>query len=158
MEQFPCEILLFHPSEGQSLAVWIGLISESVNPAVFKWIDHNDVTFTYWNPNHPVQPTQAPSCVFYSGEVRFGVCVSVCVVCYTSLCFQPSCAGMCDIRLVSTTQSMCGFFFLTRVHLQTHGWQVGNCTHELPFMCQRKGEVNESAQSGCPAVSFSCII
>lgn len=72
-------------------------------------------------------------------------CVLVCV-CYTSLCSQPFCAGMCDIRLCQ---------YHTRVHLQTHGWQIGNCTQKLPFMCQRKGEVNESAQSGCPAVSSS---
>ncbi|XP_037549016.1 lymphocyte antigen 75 [Nematolebias whitei] len=33
---------------------------------------------------------------------------------------------------------------------EAHMWQVGNCTDKLPFMCQKKGEVNESAvQAGC---------
>lgn len=36
------------------------------------------------------------------------------------------------------------------VHPQNHGWQVGNCTAKLPFMCQRKGKIEESkAQPGC---------
>ncbi|XP_047436578.1 lymphocyte antigen 75 [Mugil cephalus] len=33
---------------------------------------------------------------------------------------------------------------------KSHGWRVGDCTQRLPFMCQKKGEVNESAtQPGC---------
>ncbi|XP_070703612.1 lymphocyte antigen 75 [Pempheris klunzingeri] len=35
---------------------------------------------------------------------------------------------------------------------QFHGWQVGNCTQRLPFLCQKKGEVKESVtQTGCHA-------
>lgn len=80
-------------------------------------------------------------------------CVLVCVhMCCVPLLVAFLC-WMCDFRLVSITLSICGI--LTRVHLQTHGWEIGNCTKKLPFMCQRKGEVNESAQSGCPEVSIS---
>ncbi|XP_031702098.1 lymphocyte antigen 75 isoform X1 [Anarrhichthys ocellatus] len=33
---------------------------------------------------------------------------------------------------------------------EQQGWRVGDCTQRLPFMCQKKGEVNESAaQPGC---------
>lgn len=43
---------------------------------------------------------------------------------------------------------------LTRVHLQTHGWKIGECTTKLPFICQREGVINESTPSGCLAVSI----
>lgn len=89
----------FH-SDGNYLDVWIGMTGSGMSPSAFEWINHSHVTFTYWDKNQPLQPTQQNSCVFYSGE--------------------------------------------------SHGWHVGNCTQVLPFMCQRKGEVNESAtQAGC---------
>lgn len=43
---------------------------------------------------------------------------------------------------------------VTRVHLQTHGWKIGQCTTKLPFICQREGVINESSPSGCLAVSI----
>ncbi|XP_071344881.1 lymphocyte antigen 75 [Trachinotus anak] len=57
----------FH-ADGKPLDVWIGLIGVNMKPMIFKWIDQQPVTFTYWAPNEPVQPAQDPSCIFYSGE------------------------------------------------------------------------------------------
>ncbi|XP_072236924.1 lymphocyte antigen 75 [Leuresthes tenuis] len=89
----------FH-TDGNFLDVWIGLIGIGMDSTVFKWIDERPVTFTFWGQNQPLQPTQDPTCVLYSG--------------------------------------------------QSHGWQVENCTKMLPFMCQKKGELKESAtQAGC---------
>lgn len=55
----------FH-ADGQALDVWIGL--QSADSTVFKWVDGKPVTFTYWGPNQPVQPTSNSNCVFYSRE------------------------------------------------------------------------------------------
>uniref|UniRef100_A0A1A8R527 Lymphocyte antigen 75 n=3 Tax=Nothobranchius rachovii TaxID=451742 RepID=A0A1A8R527_9TELE len=89
----------FH-ADSRLLNVWIGLSSVGVNSTVFKWVDQQPVTFTYWDQNQPSQPNKDNKCVFYSG--------------------------------------------------QSHWWRIGSCTQKLPFMCQKKGEVNESAaQVGC---------
>lgn len=86
-------------------------------------------------------------------------CVLACVyvVHYTWWVSHIPCVFFWHVNLslaVVTRRFPCGgtitFFLLL---LQTHGWKIGNCTQKLPFMCQRKGEVNESAQSGCPLVS-----
>lgn len=81
------------------------------------------------------------------------VCVCAHVFCVLHLPLLPAvlCWNACQYH----TFPHCGI--LTRVHLQTHSWQIGNCTQKLPFMCQRKGEINESTQSGCPKVSSSRI-
>uniref|UniRef100_A0A674DTW8 Lymphocyte antigen 75 n=1 Tax=Salmo trutta TaxID=8032 RepID=A0A674DTW8_SALTR len=81
------------------LDVWIGLMGTG-NPAILSWADETPVSFTYWDRNHPIQPSGDSGCVSYSGE--------------------------------------------------SHGWRVRSCDQKLPFMCQKKGEVNESSTSGCP--------
>uniref|UniRef100_G1NF25 Uncharacterized protein n=1 Tax=Meleagris gallopavo TaxID=9103 RepID=G1NF25_MELGA len=48
--------------------VWMGLRNEDV-PTLFKWSDHTDVVFTYWDQNEPNVPFNAtPNCVSYSGK------------------------------------------------------------------------------------------
>ncbi|XP_031680247.1 lymphocyte antigen 75 isoform X1 [Oncorhynchus kisutch] len=81
------------------LDVWIGLMGTG-NPAILSWADETPVSFTYWDRNHPIQPSGDSGCVSYSGE--------------------------------------------------SHGWRVRSCDQKLPFMCQKKGEVNESSTAGCP--------
>lgn len=66
----------FHSGDSQT-DVWIGLISSGTNPTVFKWINQEPMTFTYWDTNQPVQSAQDTSCVYYSGEShkwRVGSC------------------------------------------------------------------------------------
>lgn len=57
----------FH-SDDQSMKVWIGLVGDGRDSTIFKWIDKAPVTFTYWAPTQPVQPTGNTSCVIYFGE------------------------------------------------------------------------------------------
>lgn len=153
-----CHYVCHGPPGGQFLDVWIGLVGTGVNPTVFKWIDHAPVTFTYWTPNQPVQPSLDTSCVFYSGEV----CVFLCgcdnmlflLLLLLLLTFQSFCVGMCHLSYRFCTYETCKI--LTCVHPQSHGWQIGNCTQRLPFMCQKKGKFNESAtQAGCRAEDVS---
>uniref|UniRef100_A0A669PTN9 Lymphocyte antigen 75 n=1 Tax=Phasianus colchicus TaxID=9054 RepID=A0A669PTN9_PHACC len=49
--------------------VWMGLRNEDV-PTSFKWSDHTDVVFTYWDQNEPNVPFNVtPNCVSYSGKL-----------------------------------------------------------------------------------------
>uniref|UniRef100_A0A3Q0QN43 Lymphocyte antigen 75 n=1 Tax=Amphilophus citrinellus TaxID=61819 RepID=A0A3Q0QN43_AMPCI len=57
----------FH-QDGNTLDVWIGLRGFGMNSTVFSWSDGLPVTFTYWSQSHPVQPTQDPNCVSYTGK------------------------------------------------------------------------------------------
>ncbi|KAJ3594101.1 hypothetical protein NHX12_006433 [Muraenolepis orangiensis] len=84
----------FH-AEGLPLDVWLGFIGTNTEGTVFSWADQSAITFTYWGPNQPSQPTQSPSCL--------------------------------------------------------SSWQVGNCSDPLPFLCQKKGEIDEAVPSAsCP--------
>ncbi|KAM8876936.1 lymphocyte antigen 75 isoform 1-T1 [Synchiropus picturatus] len=91
----------FHSgADDESMNVWIGLVGAGRGSTVFKWIDNAPVSFTYWAPNHPVQPTNDSSCVMYFGK--------------------------------------------------SLGWGLAACEERQAFMCQKKGEVNESlAEPGC---------
>ncbi|KAL1021872.1 hypothetical protein UPYG_G00019130 [Umbra pygmaea] len=55
----------FH-SDG-ALDVWIGLVGTG-NPATFKWSNDKPVSFTYWDRNQPIQPSNNTGCVSYSGK------------------------------------------------------------------------------------------
>ncbi|XP_055010415.1 lymphocyte antigen 75 isoform X2 [Boleophthalmus pectinirostris] len=91
----------FHSSDQSQINVWIGLISSGTSPVVFKWLNQDPITFTYWDKNQPTQPAQDISCIYYSGK--------------------------------------------------TLKWRLGDCNEKLPFMCQKKGKVNNLAeQDECP--------
>uniref|UniRef100_A0A3B3ZVH9 Uncharacterized protein n=1 Tax=Periophthalmus magnuspinnatus TaxID=409849 RepID=A0A3B3ZVH9_9GOBI len=67
----------FH-SDQSRMNVWIGLISAGTNPAFFRWLSQEPITFTYWDTNQPTNPTQDFKCVYYSGETlkwRVGDCM-----------------------------------------------------------------------------------
>lgn len=69
-----------HTQRNQSqdvLGVWIGL-NGTGNPAILSWVDETPVSFTYWDRNHPIQPSGDSGCVSYSGEVCVS-CLWVCV-------------------------------------------------------------------------------
>lgn len=122
-------------SVSKTLDVWIGLTGAGANATIFKWTHQGPITFTYWDQNQPSQPTEETSCVFYSGEV----CVNLLL-----WFFYLFLLDICRTRLVH--------------FLQAHMWRVGSCANKLPFMCQKKGEVNESAvQAGCSWKDVSII-
>lgn len=78
-----CLHVCYCSSDGKTLDVWIGLVGVGTNPTVFNWTDGAPITFTYWAPSQPVQPTSDTSCVSYTGEVC--VCVGV-THCTQALC------------------------------------------------------------------------
>ncbi|KAK7877263.1 hypothetical protein WMY93_032017 [Mugilogobius chulae] len=57
---------------GASLASFHSIDSKEMISTSFIVINHKQtqepVTFTYWDSHQPTQPTQDPSCVYYSGE------------------------------------------------------------------------------------------
>ncbi|OXB77070.1 UNVERIFIED_CONTAM: hypothetical protein H355_007717 [Colinus virginianus] len=60
-------ITKFHNDANEE--VWMGLRNEDV-PTLFKWSDHTDVVFTYWDQNEPKVPFNAtPNCVSYSSKL-----------------------------------------------------------------------------------------
>lgn len=130
-------------------SVW--LVSARTPPFLTGRTEHPSPSLTglHHNRSSPLRiPTVSPT-------LERCVCVCWCNTLYSSLvCTFFVCTAKSITFVLFEVLQKCTL----SVFPQFHSWRIEDCTQMLPFMCQRKGEVNESAaQVGCSSKDVSIL-